>query len=182
MTSDRGKRQKVEQNAGGSQRSQTRRMRSTKKENAVAIEQGAEIKASLVIAEITPAEGEAGTQRQRPKSVRSVKWECKQRIIAEMDQIVTGLIEKAKQGGCSQAKLLLIMADKDDGSKPEDKAARVAADTSLAELLLGELGGAPKSAVPVKKRGNRRKSAGSSTKAGATPLPEEPAVAVQPEK
>ena len=178
MTSDRGKRQKVEQNAGGSQRRQTRRMRSTKKKNAVAIEQDAVIKASLVIEEVTPAEGEAGTQRQRPKSVRSVKWECKQRIIAEMDQIVTGLIEKAKLGGCSQAKLLLTIADKDDGSKPEDKAARVAADTSLAELLLGEFGGAPKSAVPVKKRGYRRKSAGSSTKAGATPLPEEPAVAV----
>jgi hypothetical protein len=74
------------------------------------------------------------------------------------------------------------MADKDDGQKAEDNAARAAADTSLAELLLGELGGAPESSVPVKKRGNRRKTAGSSTKAVATPLPEEPAVAVQPEK
>ncbi len=148
----------------------------------MAIEQGAEFKASLVIAEITPAEGEAGTQRQRPKSVRSVKWACKQRIIAEMDQIVTGLIEKAKQGGCSQAKLLLIMADKDDGQKAEDNAARAAADTSLAELLLKQLGGAPESAVRVKKRGSRRKSAGGSTKAGATPIPEETAVTVQAEK
>jgi hypothetical protein len=181
MASDRGKKHKVEQNAGGSQRSQTRKMRSTKKENAVAIEQGAELNASLVIEEVTPAEGEAGTQRKRAKSFRSAKWECKQRIIAEMEQIVTGLIEKAKLGGCSQAKLLLTIADKDDGKEAEDKAAQTAADTSLAELLLGELGAAPESAVPAKRRG-RRKTAGSSTKAGAEPLPAEPAVTVQAEE
>ena len=179
MASDRGKKQKAEQNAGGSQRSQTRSMRSTKQAKAGAIEQGGELNASLVIEEVTPAEGDAGRQRKQAKSFRSAQWECKQRIIAEMDQIVTGLIEKAKQGGCSQAKLLLIIADKDkDDGKKADRATQAAADSSLAELLLGELGGAQKSAVPVKKRGYRRKSAGSSTKAGATPLPEEPAVAV----
>jgi len=196
MASDRGKRQKVEQNAGGStphhakstrsgdpaQRSQTRRMRYTKKESAAVIEQGAGLNAGSVTDEVTPAEDEAGKPRKRPKSAHSVKQECKQKIIAEMDQIVDGLIEKAKRGSYNEAKLLLTIADKDDGKKAEDNAAQAAADTSLAELLLRQLGAAPESAVPAKKRGGRRKTAGSSTKAGMAPLPEEPAVPVQAEE
>jgi hypothetical protein len=181
MASDRGKRQKVEQNAGGSQRSQTRRMRSTKKANAAVIEQGAGLNAGPVTEGVTPAENEAGKQRKRPQSAHSVKQECKQKIIAEMGQIVTGLIEKAKRGSYNEAKLLLTIADKDDGKKADDKAAQAVADASLAELLLGQLGAASESAVPVKKRGSRRKTAGSSSKAGVSPLPEEPAAPVQPE-
>jgi hypothetical protein len=179
MASDRGKKQKAEQNAGGSQRSQTRSMRSTKQAKAGAIEQGGELNASLVIEEVTPAEGDAGRQRKQAKSFRSAQWECKQRIIAEMDQIVSGLIEKAKQGGCSQAKLLLIIADKDkDDGKKADRAAQAAADSSLAELLLGELDAAPESAGTAQKRGARRKRAGSSAKAGVAPRSAESAVAV----
>jgi len=182
MASDRGKRQKVEKNAGGSQRSQTRRMRSTKKESAAVIEQGAGLNAGSVTDEVMPAEDEAGKPRKRPKSAHSVKQECKQKIIAEMDQIVDGLIEKAKRGSYNEAKLLLTIADKDDGKKAEDKAAQAAADASLAELLLGQLGAAPESAVPAKKRGGRRKTAGSSTKAEMAPPAEETAVPIQPEE
>lgn len=181
MASDRGKRQKVEKNAGGSQRSQTRRMRSTKKESAAVIEQGTGLNAGSVTDEVTPAEDEAGKPRKRPKSAHSVKQECKQKIIDEMGQIVTGLIEKAKRGSYNEAKLLLTIAE-DDGKKAEDKATQAAADASLAELLLGQLGAAPESAVPAKKRGGRRKTAGSSTKAEMAPLPEEPAVPVQAEE
>jgi hypothetical protein len=111
-----------------------------------------------------------------------VKQECKQKIIAEMGQIVTGLIEKAKRGSYNEAKLLLTIADKDEGKKAEDEAAQAAADASLAELLLGHLGAAPNPAAPVKKRGGRRKTAGSSTKAGAAPLPEEPVAPGEPDK
>jgi hypothetical protein len=164
MASDKGKRQKVKQNAGGSQRSQTDRRRSTHQENAVEIEQGAELHAGSVTLEVTPAEKAAGKQRKRPKSVRSVKRECKKKIIAEMDQIVTGLIAKAKQGSYNQAKLLLTIADKDDGKTAEEKAAQTAADASLAKLLLGQLDASPEAAVPAKKRSNRRKAADSSTK------------------
>jgi hypothetical protein len=141
-------------------------MRSARKENAAAIEQCAELDAP-VTEEGTPAGGKAGKKRTQSKSARSVKQECKQKIIAEMGQIVTGLIEKAKRGSYNEAKLLLTIADKDEGKKAEDKAAQAAADASLAELLLGHLGAAPKPAAPVKKRGGRRKTA-------AAPLPEEP--------
>jgi len=144
----------------------------------VTIEQGAELNASSATDEVTPAEGKAGKQRKGPKSARSVKWERKQKIIAEMDQIVTGLIKKAKQGSYSQAKLLLTIADKEDGKKAQGKAAQAAAGASLAELLLGELGAGHESAAPAKKRGNRRKIAGS-TKAGVATLPEEQAEVVQ---
>jgi hypothetical protein len=174
MASDRGKRKTLEQSAGGSQRSQTRKMRSTRKGNAAVIDQCAELD-TLVTGEVTPADGKAGKQRTRPKSAHSVKQECKQKIIAEMDQIVTGLIEKAKRGSYNEAKLLLTIADKDEGKKAEDKAAQAAADASLAELLLGHLGAAPKSAVPVKKRGGRRKTA-------VAPLPEEPVAPGEPDK
>ena len=160
------------------QRSQTRKMRSARKENAAVIEQCAGLDAP-VTEEVTPADGKAGKQHMRPKSAHSVKQECKQKIIAEMGQIVTGLIEKAKRGSYNEAKLLLTIAEKDEGKKAEDKAAQAAADASLAELLLGHLGAAPKSAVPVKKRGGRRKTAG---KAGAAPLPEEPVVPGEPDK
>lgn len=174
----------MEQSAGGSaphdaksassgdpaQRSQTRKMRSARKENAAVIEQCAELDAP-VTEEGTPAGGKAGKKRTQSKSARRVKQECKQKIIAEMGQIVTGLIEKAKRGSYNEAKLLLTIADKDEGKKTEDKAAQAAADASLAELLLGHLGAvpepAPKPAAPVKKHGGRRKAA-------AAPLPEEP--------
>ncbi len=157
-------------------------MRSAKKESAAVIEQGAGLNAGSVTDEVTPADGKAGKQRTRPKSVRSVKQECKQKIIAEMGQIVTGLIEKAKRGSYNEAKLLLTIADKDDGKKAEGKAAQAAADASLAELLLGQLGAAPEPAAPAKKRGGRRKTVGSSTKAGLAPRSEEPAVPVQAEE
>jgi hypothetical protein len=156
-------------------------MRSTKKESAAVIEQGTGLNAGSVTDEVTPAEDEAGKPRKRPKSAHSVKQECKQKIIDEMGQIVTGLIEKAKRGSYNEAKLLLTIAE-DDGKKAEDKATQAAADASLAELLLGQLGAAPESAVPAKKRGGRRKTAGSSTKAEMAPLPEEPAVPVQAEE
>lgn len=152
----------MEQSGGGSalhhvkarggdpaQRSQTGKMRSTRKEDAAVI--------------------------GRPKSARRVKRECQQKIIAEMGQIVTGLIEKAKRGSYNEAKLLLTIADKDEGKKTEDKAAQAAADASLAELLLGHLGAVPKPAALVKKRGGRRKTA-------AAPLPEEPVASCEPDK
>ena len=182
MASDRRKGQKAERNAGGSQRSQTRKMRSIPKEYAAVTEQCAGLNASAVTEKVTPAEGEAGRPRKRPKSARSVKQECKQKIIAEMDQIVTGLIEKAKRGSYNEAKLLLTLADRDDGKRAEGQAAQVAADASLAELLLGQLGAAPESAVPAKKRAGRRKAANSSTQAGAVLLPEKPAAPVQAEE
>jgi hypothetical protein len=195
MASDRGKRKTLEQSAGGStphhaksarvgdpaQRSQTRKMRSTRKENAAVIEQCVELDAT-VTEDGTSADGRASKQHTRSKSAHSVKQECKQKIIAEMGQIVTGLIEKAKRGSYNEAKLLLTIAEKDEGKKAEDKAAQAAADASLAELLLGHLGAAPKRAAPVKKRGGRRKTAGSSTKAGAVPLPEEPVALAAPDK
>jgi len=124
------------------------------KEDAAPVEEGAEPNASLTEA----AAGEGGNKRTR-KSVHHVKQECKQKIIAEMDQIVTGLIEKEKRGSYNEAKLLLTIADKDDGKKAEDKAAQAAADTSLAELLLGQLGAVPKTKAPAKKQGGRRKKA-----------------------
>ncbi len=159
---------------GAAQRSQTRTMRSTRKENAAAIEQSAESD-GLVTEEVTPADGKVRKKPTRSKSAQSVKQECKQKIIAEMGQIVTGLIEKAKRGSYNEAKLLLTIADKDEGKKAEDKAAQAATDASLAELLLGHLGAAPKPAAPVKKRGGRRKTA-------AAPLPEEPAASSEPNK
>jgi hypothetical protein len=157
-------------------------MRSSKKENASVIEQGAGLGASPMPEEVTPKAGEAGQQRKRPKSAHSVKRECKQKIIAEMGQIVTGLIEKAKRGSYNEAKLLLTIADKDDGKKGEDKAAQAAADASLAELLLGHLGAAPESMAPAKKRASRRKKVRTSTKAAVSLLPKEPATPVAAEE
>jgi hypothetical protein len=149
-------------------------MRSTQKENA-----------TVVTEEVMPADGKAGKQRTRPKSANSVKQECKQKIIAEMGQIVSGLIEKAKRGSYNEAKLLLTIADKDNGKKTENKGAQAAADASLAELLLGQLGTVPESAE-AKKRSGRRKTTGSSKaiavsrsrrrqKAPSTKTPEAPA-------
>ncbi|MGA2962024.1 MAG: hypothetical protein ABSD96_10145 [Candidatus Korobacteraceae bacterium] len=153
-------------------------MRSTQKENA-----------TVVTEEVMPADGKAGKRRTRPKSAHSVKQECKQKIIAEMGQIVTGLIEKAKRGSYNEAKLLLTIADKDNGKKTENKGAQAAADASLAELLLGQLGTVPESAGASKKRGGRRKPAGRSAKARADsprprrqkqPLPGNPKVPAEP--
>jgi hypothetical protein len=147
------------------QRSQTRRMRCAPKEkdDRAPVEEGAEPNASLTKA----AAGEGGNKRAR-KSVHHVKQECKQKIIAEMDQIVTGLIEKAKRGSYNEAKLLLTIADKDDGKKAEDKAAQAVADASLAELLLGQLGAVPETKAAVKKQGGRRKKASGKVGSRAT--------------
>ncbi len=147
------------------QPSQTRRMRCARKqkEDRAPVEEGADPNANLTEA----AAGEGGNKRAR-KSVHHVKQECKQKIIAEMDQIVTGLIEKAKRGSYNEAKLLLTIADKDDGKKAEDKAAQAAADASLAELLLGQLGAVPKTKAPVKKKGGKRKKASGKVGSRAT--------------
>jgi hypothetical protein len=139
-------------------------MRSARKKNAVASEQDGGLNASPASEEVIAAEGEAGKAR-KPKSAKNVKQECKKKIIAEMDQIVTGLIEKAKRGSYNEAKLLLTIADTDDGKGAEEKAAQAAADASLAELLLGQLG-ASESATPVKTRSSRRKGVGRPSKKG----------------
>lgn len=177
MANDKGKRQKAGPDVGElaphgaksrregapAQRSQTRRKRCARKQKEVAapVEEGAEPNASLTEA----VAGGGGKKQRTRKSVLHVKRECKQKIIAEMDQIVTGLIEKAKRGSYNEAKLLLTIADKDDGKKAEDKAAQAAADASLAELLLGQLGAVPETKAPVKKKSGRRKKA--SGKAGS---------------
>jgi hypothetical protein len=74
---------------------------------------------------VTAAEREAGKAR-KPRSAKNVKRECKEKIIAEMDQIVSGLIEKAKRGSYNEAKLLLTIADTDEGKGAEEKAAEAA--------------------------------------------------------
>ena len=113
-----------------------------------------------------PAEEKPVKQRKRPKSVRSVKRECKQKIIAEMDQIVTGLIEKAKRGSYNQAKLLLTIADKDERQKGGGQSGASGSRRLTGEVAAGAVGCVPEPAVPAKKRGGRRKTAGSSSKAG----------------
>ena len=155
MASDRGKRQKSEQSAGGSaphraksarggepaQRSQTRRMRSTRKENAAVIEE-AELDAT-VTEEVMPADGKAGKRRTRPKSAHSVKQECKQKIIAEMGQIVTGLIEKAKRGSYNEAKLLLTIADKDERQEGGEQSGASGSRRFAGRVAAGAVGCGP---------------------------------------
>jgi hypothetical protein len=104
---------------------------------------------------------------KRPRTAQKVKQECTAKIIAEMGQIVTGLIEKAKRGSYNEAKLLLTIAEKEDGKRAEEKAAQAAADVSLAELLLGQLGGDDKPAAKAKARSSKRKSTGKRRKSGA---------------
>ena len=184
MASDRGKRQEAGQNGDGvphrrgksapggnsARRSQGRKTRSGRKENAAAVnatagnanEEGEGLDGSA--AEVT-----AGKASKRPRTAQKVKQECKEKIIAEMGQIVTGLIEKAKRGSYNEAKLLLTIAEKDDGKRVEEKSAQAAADTSLAELLLGHLGEDEKPAAKAKAGGRQRKSTGKRRKSGAAP-------------
>ncbi len=183
MASDRGKRQKAGQNGDGvparrgkstpggnsARRSQGRKTRSARKENAAVVnaaagnvnEEGEGLDAGSA-AEVT-----AGKASKRPRTAQRVKQECKEKIIAEMGQIVTGLIEKAKRGSYNEAKLLLTIAEKEDGKRAEEKSAQAAADASLAELLLGHLGGDGKPATAAKARGGKRKSTGKRRKSGA---------------
>ena len=84
-----------------------------------------------------------------------------------MGQIVTGLIEKAKRGSYNEARLLLTIAEKEDGKRVEGKSAQAAADASLAELLLGELGGDGKPVAAAKAGSKKRKSTGKRRKTGA---------------
>ena len=166
MASDTGKRQEAGQNGDGvparrgksapggnsARRSQGRKTRSARKENAAAVnaaagnvnEEGEGLDAGSA-AEVT-----AGKASKRPRTAQKVKQECKEKIIAEMGQIVTGLIEKAKRGSYNEAKLLLTIAEKEDGKRVEGKSAQAAADASLAELLLGQLGGDGKPAAAAK--------------------------------
>ena len=113
------------------------------------------------------AEVTAGKASKRPRTAQRVKQECKEKIIAEMGQIVTGLIEKAKRGSYNEAKLLLTIAEKEDGKRVEGKSAQAAADASLAELLLGQFGGDGKPAAAAKARGRKHKSMSKRRKNGA---------------
>jgi len=174
MASNRGKRQEAGQNgdgvparrgkstAGGNSagRSQGRKTRSARKENAAASEASEGLDAGSA-AEVT------AEANKRPRTAQKVKQECTAKIIAEMGQIVTGLIEKAKRGSYNEAKLLLTIAEKEDGKRAEEKAAQAAADVSLAELLLGQLGGDDKPAAKAKARSSKRKSTGKRRKSGA---------------
>jgi len=175
MASDTGKRQEAGQNGDGvparrgkstpggnsAGRSQGRKTRSARKENAAVSEAGEGRDAS------SAAEATARKASKRPRTAQKVKQECKEKIIAEMGQIVTGLIEKAKRGSYNEAKLLLTIAEKEDGKRVEDKAAQAAADASLAELLLGQLGGDGKPAAKAKARSRKHKSTGKRRKSGA---------------
>lgn len=180
MASNRGKRQEAGQNgdgvparrgkstAGGNSagRSQGRKTRSARKENAAASEASEGLDAGSA-AEVTAAVSGTREASKRPRTAQKVKQECTAKIIAEMGQIVTGLIEKAKRGSYNEAKLLLTIAEKEDGKRAEEKAAQAAADVSLAELLLGQLGGDDKPAAKAKARGSKRKSTGKRRKSGA---------------
>ena len=183
MASDTGKRQEAGQNGDGvparrgkskpggnsARRSQGRKTRSARKENAAVVnaaagnvnEEGEGLDAGSA-AEVT-----AGKASKRPRTAQKVKQECKEKIIAEMGQIVTGLIEKAKRGSYNEAKLLLTIAEKEDGKRVGEKSVQAAADVSLAELLLGQLGGDGKPAAAAKARGKKRKSTGKRRKSGA---------------
>lgn len=165
MASNRGKKQKLE-NANESQSSQPRRTRSAQK--CLPEKHKAELEMPSTSVEAAPAKNTDG-KRARKKSARRVKRECKQKIISEMDQIVNGLIKKAKQGGYNQAKLLLTLADGNDEVGKAAKAAQTT-ESSLAELLLeqlepGDEAGAVKKAVGERHAAKaKRKTLGKNTR------------------
>jgi len=166
MASDTGKRQEAGQNGDGVP---ARRGKSTPGGNSAGCSQGRKTRsARKENAAVSGAgEGRDAEASKRPRTAQKIKQECKAKIIAEMGQIVTGLIEKAKRGSYNEAKLLLTIAEKEDGKRVEDKAAQAAADASLAELLLGQLGGDGKPAAKAKAGGRKRKSTGKRRKSGA---------------
>ena len=88
---------------------------------------------------------EAAAQESAPRNrqtARGKKKECKEQVVNEMDQIITGLIRKAKQGSVSHAKFLLDFAEEEPGAEAApDESGKDAAGESLAEVLLQRLDG-----------------------------------------
>ena len=80
-----------------------------------------------------------GAPRRR-QTARGKKKECKEQVVSEMDQIITGLIRKAKQGSVSHAKFLLDFAEEEPGAEAAAaESEKDAAGESLAEVLLQRL-------------------------------------------
>jgi hypothetical protein len=114
-----------------------------------------------------PPAATPGAKQVRAKPARRVKKQCKQQVVNQMDQIITGLIRKAKEGSVSHAKFLLDFADANAvGAQPatgkkgrrsaQEKAS--AEGDSLAELLLHRLDGeseGPSAALPAAKAPTR---------------------------
>lgn len=77
---------------------------------------------------------------KKTTAIRAVKRKCKQKVVAEMDAIITGLIEKAKKD-CSTAKFLIGFADEPGSPGKGAGDTETIHDDSLAELLLERLEG-----------------------------------------
>lgn len=83
--------------------------------------------------------GDCKGETEKTSPARVVKKRCKQKVMAQMDVIITTLIKKAKEGSCSHAKFLIDFADEDEKSEECGTTVTEEDESSLAELLLRRL-------------------------------------------